>query len=129
MTEDLNRCPACGGEVDTVRTGGKTGISLNAYFYRPRGVLIGYLLCGRCADIIHRSAARMPGRQIVLHKSAHVEGNLETPSFAVEEGAVFNGQLRMGGSGKGNAPLKAVKGGASQSNDQSSPEKKSDSKS
>lgn len=50
------------------------------------------------------------GRQIILHKTAQVEGNLETPSFVVEEGAVFNGHLSMGrGNAKGNAPLKAVK--------------------
>jgi cytoskeletal protein CcmA (bactofilin family) len=51
-------------------------------------------------------------RQIILHKTAQVEGNLETPSFVVEEGAVFNGHLSMGrGNAKGNAPLKAIKGG------------------
>ncbi len=52
------------------------------------------------------------GRQIVLHKSAVVQGSLQTPSFVVEEGAVFNGQLSMGGNGKSGASLKAVKGGS-----------------
>jgi len=52
------------------------------------------------------------GRSVVLHKTAHVEGNLETPSFLVEEGAVFNGSVTMArGDAKGSASLKAIKGG------------------
>ncbi|MCG8591711.1 MAG: polymer-forming cytoskeletal protein [Proteobacteria bacterium] len=60
-------------------------------------------------------------RQIVIHKSGRVHGNLETPSLVVEEGAVFNGTIKMErpdargrgeGSGQGGAPLKAVAGGA-----------------
>lgn len=35
------------------------------------------------------------GQQIVLHKTARVEGNLSTPSVVIEEGAVFNGHLTM----------------------------------
>ena len=37
-------------------------------------------------------------RQITLHKSARVNGNLRTQSLAVEEGAQFNGQVQMGAS-------------------------------
>jgi hypothetical protein len=40
-----------------------------------------------------------------------VEGNLETPSFVVEEGAVLNGNLSMS---KGGTSLKAIKGGDDQ---------------
>ncbi len=36
-------------------------------------------------------------RQITLHKTAKVKGNLQTGSLLVEEGAVFNGQIAMGG--------------------------------
>jgi cytoskeletal protein CcmA (bactofilin family) len=34
-------------------------------------------------------------RKVVLHKTARVQGDIETPSIAIEEGAQLNGQLRM----------------------------------
>ena len=35
-------------------------------------------------------------RQILLHKSARVSGNIQTPSLVMEEGAQVNGQVSMG---------------------------------
>lgn len=35
------------------------------------------------------------GKQILLHKTARVQGQLHTPSIAIEEGAIFNGTLSM----------------------------------
>lgn len=54
------------------------------------------------------------GRQVVLHKSAKVEGDMNAPSLIIEEGAVFNGRLSMGRESKssGAAPLKPIEGGA-----------------
>jgi len=58
------------------------------------------------------------GSQIVLHKTARVEGDLTTPSIMVEEGAVFNGRLSMKGAGSAGASaspsknLKSVPGGS-----------------
>ena len=34
-------------------------------------------------------------QKIVLHKTARVQGNLSTPGRAVEDGAVFNGSVKM----------------------------------
>jgi cytoskeletal protein CcmA (bactofilin family) len=34
-------------------------------------------------------------QKVVLHKTARMQGNVETPCFAVEDGAVFNGQVKM----------------------------------
>ena len=34
-------------------------------------------------------------RQLVLHKTARLQGNVETPSIIIEEGAVFNGSVKM----------------------------------
>ena len=34
-------------------------------------------------------------RKVVLHKTASVDGNIETPSIVIEEGATLNGQLTM----------------------------------
>lgn len=34
-------------------------------------------------------------QKVVLHKTARVKGNLETPCLSIEDGAVFNGQVKM----------------------------------
>ncbi len=39
-------------------------------------------------------------RQVTLHKTARVKGNLQTASLVVEEGAQFNGQIAMGDGSK-----------------------------
>jgi cytoskeletal protein CcmA (bactofilin family) len=51
------------------------------------------------------------GRQIVLHKTARVQGDLNTPSVVIEEGAVFNGNLCMKGATGQGGSLKAIPGG------------------
>ena len=55
------------------------------------------------------------GRQVVLHKSAKVKGDMTAPSLVIEEGAIFNGQLSMGGpETSSSASLKSIQGGGSQ---------------
>ncbi len=50
-------------------------------------------------------------RKVVLHKTAQVEGNVESPCLVVEEGAVFNGAVKMARPDKTRSgPLKAVDG-------------------
>ena len=52
--------------------------------------------------------------QIVLHKTARVQGDMSAPSLIVEEGASFNGGLCMGRSeakGGASTPLKSIAGG------------------
>lgn len=50
-------------------------------------------------------------RQIILHKTARVQGDMKAPSLIIEEGAVFNGQLTMERpDAKANAPLKSIPG-------------------
>ncbi len=39
--------------------------------------------------------------QVVLHKTARVAGTLETPRLVIEDGARFDGQVRMGGDAPG----------------------------
>lgn len=48
-------------------------------------------------------------RQVVLHKTARVQGDVSSPSIVIEEGAVFNGNLSMKAAGQ-TANLKAVPG-------------------
>jgi cytoskeletal protein CcmA (bactofilin family) len=53
------------------------------------------------------------GRQVVLHKTARVEGDLECPSIMIEEGALFNGSLKMNAGGPAAQKMQSVSGGAS----------------
>jgi cytoskeletal protein CcmA (bactofilin family) len=56
------------------------------------------------------------GKQIILHKTARVKGDLKTPSVTIEEGALFNGNLTMDGSSPGaqtsSSNLKSIPGGS-----------------
>jgi cytoskeletal protein CcmA (bactofilin family) len=56
------------------------------------------------------------GKQIVLHKTARVQGDLTTPCIVMEEGSIFNGALSMNASGGGasasTGSLKSIKGGS-----------------
>ena len=53
-------------------------------------------------------------RKLVLHKTARLEGNVDTPCIVMEEGALFNGHVKMAdpAPGKSAAMLKAVDGGS-----------------
>ena len=52
-------------------------------------------------------------QRVVLHKTARVTGNIETPALSMEDGAVLNGQVKMlSAAPKGaSGPLKAIDGG------------------
>ncbi len=71
---DGDPCPGCGFPVDAMKYKGEDALSLNAFIYRPRGVLIGYVLCGRCAQQIFQAAQQNPRVQTPLH--AVIEQNL-----------------------------------------------------
>ena len=64
-----------------------------------------------------RSALTVTGNiiasiKVSLHKSAQVDGDIETPSIIIEDGAIFNGRLSMGKAGaKAGANLTSVSGG------------------
>jgi len=57
-------------------------------------------------------------KKIVLHKTARVQGDLQTPTIVVEEGAQFNGNLSMNSASPSatlsvpTGNLKAIKGGS-----------------
>ena len=71
---DADPCPSCGFPIDAIEYQGERALSLNAFIYRPRGVLIGYLLCGCCAQRIFEAAEKNPGVQTSLHSV--IEQNL-----------------------------------------------------
>ncbi len=71
---DGDPCPGCGFPVDAMKVKGGDAVSLNAFIYRPRGMLIGYVLCSRCAQQIFQAAERNPRVETSLH--AAIEQNL-----------------------------------------------------
>src|SRR5687768_2393943 len=65
-------CPGCGKKVGGMKFKGKDALSLNAFIFREHGVLIGYLLCGKCAKKIFKEGGFT---EIPLH--AEIEKNLK----------------------------------------------------
>ena len=72
---DGDHCPGCGGKIDTVKWKKKKALSLNAFIYREHGVLIAYLLCGKCANYIFKESENNPYGQTELHNE--IEKNLK----------------------------------------------------
>lgn len=73
---DGDGCPGCGREIKAMKFKGKNALSLNAFIFREHGVLIAYLLCGKCARYIIRESEKNPfGGQTKLH--SEIERNLK----------------------------------------------------
>lgn len=87
------------GEITSQNTliVGETGEILATV--RSRSVLVSGTVTG---DIF-------ASERLVLHKTARVEGDVEAGTLAIEEGAVINGKVTMGGSRPAN--LASVPGG------------------
>lgn len=64
-------CPGCGKKIGTMKYKHKEAISLNSFIYREHGVLIIYLLCGKCGNKVIRATSETP-----LH--AEIEKNLKS---------------------------------------------------
>ena len=65
---DGDGCPGCRREVKAMKFKGKNAMSLNAFIFREHGVLIAYLLCGKCARYILRESEKNPfGGKTSLH--------------------------------------------------------------
>lgn len=72
---DGEGCPGCGREIDAVKFKKKKMLSLNAFIFREHGVLIAYLLCGKCARYIIDESKRNPYATTPLH--FEIEKNLK----------------------------------------------------
>lgn len=75
---DGDNCPGCGKEITAMKFKKKKALSLNAFIFREHGVLIAYLLCGKCAQQIHGAADKTG--QLPIHdkieetlKSAYIK--------------------------------------------------------
>ncbi|MBW2268432.1 MAG: polymer-forming cytoskeletal protein [Deltaproteobacteria bacterium] len=57
--------------------------------------------------------------KVMLHKTGRVNGNIQTPSLVMEEGAWVNGQVKMdcASNAKSGSNLKAIGGGSSKNDD------------
>ena len=72
---DGDLCPGCMTRpIGAMKRRGKDALSLNAFIYRQRGVLIGYFLCEACAKFIFKEAQKNPYKQTPLHSD--IERNL-----------------------------------------------------
>jgi hypothetical protein len=60
--------PGCGKKITSLNYKGKRSLSLNAFIFREHGVLIAYLLCGKCARFIMQESEKNPYTQTPLHK-------------------------------------------------------------
>jgi hypothetical protein len=62
-----DECPGCGRKVDDLKWKGQRAISINAYMYREQGVLIAYLLCGKCGKKVNEETEKNPIGTTPLH--------------------------------------------------------------
>jgi hypothetical protein len=72
---DGDGCPGCGREIEGMKFKGQSALSLNAFIFREHGVLIAYLLCGKCAKYIFKKAKKDPYGTTPLHSK--IEANLK----------------------------------------------------
>jgi hypothetical protein len=69
---DGDLCPCCSlRPIDEMMYDNQKALSINAFMYRERGVLIAYLLCGQCGQEI---IAKRPKEPTNKHKA--IEDNL-----------------------------------------------------
>lgn len=72
---DGDGCPGCGGKITKTKFKGNDALSLNAFIFREHGVLIAYVLCGKCARYIFRQSELSPHSKTELH--TQIESNLK----------------------------------------------------
>lgn len=71
---DGDGCPGCGRAVGVMKYKKQNALSLNAFIFREHGVLIAYVLCGKCAGHIFRESQKDPHRKLPIHDE--IEKNL-----------------------------------------------------
>jgi len=72
---DGDGCPGCGRAIKGMKWKGKDALSVNTFIYRDHGVLIAYLLCGKCAKAIFKAAEKDPNAPTEIH--TEIEKNLK----------------------------------------------------
>ena len=65
---DGEGCPGCAKQIKAMKFKGKDALSLNTFIDRQHGVLIAYMLCGKCARRVIRDSKTVPhGQTTELH--------------------------------------------------------------
>lgn len=72
---DGEGCPGCGNEIGVTRYKKQDALSVNAFIFREHGVLIAYMLCGKCANHIIRESKKRPVGKLPIHD--RIERNLK----------------------------------------------------
>jgi hypothetical protein len=73
-------CPGCMARpIGVIKIKGEKAVAINAFIYRPRGVLIGYFLCQTCANYIFEESRKNPYKQTPLHTA--IEQNLSAAHY------------------------------------------------
>lgn len=72
---DRDGCPGCGQPINVMKFKKKKALSLNAFIYRDHGVLIAYMLCGKCANHIFKESETNPFGKLPIHDE--IEKNLK----------------------------------------------------
>ena len=72
---DGEDCPGCGKEVTVTKYKKKDALSINAFIFREHGVLIAYVLCGKCAGLILRESKKNTFGKLPIHDE--IEKNLK----------------------------------------------------
>ncbi len=67
---DGDGCPGCGGQINYFKLKKKNLLSINAFIFREHGVVIAYLLCGKCGQEVIKAKSDTP-----LH--GEIEKNLK----------------------------------------------------
>ncbi|HQZ82470.1 MAG TPA: hypothetical protein PLR83_04560 [Pyrinomonadaceae bacterium] len=57
---DGDGCPGCGKAISAMKFKQKRSLSLNAFIFREHGVLIAYLLCGKCGNQVINATEDLP---------------------------------------------------------------------
>lgn len=60
-------CPGCGSKISTMKFKKKNALSVNTFIFREHGVLIAYLLCGKCARHIFKESETNPHGKLAIH--------------------------------------------------------------
>jgi hypothetical protein len=62
---DGDGCPGCGRKIDATKYKGKDLLSLNAFIFREHGVVIVYLLCGKCGKKVLNATSDLPVHAVI----------------------------------------------------------------
>lgn len=64
---DGDGCPGCRSKISTMKFKKRNALSVNTFIFDEHGVLIAYLLCGKCARHIFKESETNPHGNRAIH--------------------------------------------------------------